>query len=153
MDAETFEGLVRQGYAVERRGETEEALRLYREAEELYRGDYLEEDLYADWCAAERERLREVYLDLLGRMARLYAAQGDYLRAAQVCRQALVREPCRESFHRSLMEYLWRQGRRDEALAQFRSCAQILAKELGVSPSPETLRLRHLLLSSPLTTP
>ncbi len=38
----------------------------------LYGGDYLAEDRYADWATAERERLRETCLALLTRLAEAY---------------------------------------------------------------------------------
>ncbi|MFQ5795548.1 MAG: BTAD domain-containing putative transcriptional regulator [Candidatus Bipolaricaulia bacterium] len=149
MDADAFEALIKEGYNLERQHKAKEALRRYQKAEDLYRGDYMEEDRYADWCAEERERLKELHLDMLGRMAELYAAHGEYAQAAQVCRKVLVREPCRESFHRALMEYLWHQGRRDEALVQFHHCRQVLANELDVEPMPETQHLYQQILQSP----
>tara|TARA_B100000315_G_scaffold259252_1_gene314511 strand:- start:248 stop:1423 length:1176 start_codon:yes stop_codon:yes gene_type:complete len=149
LDIEAFDDLAREGNGLARRGRVEDALRCYREARDLYRGDYLEEDLYADWCAAERERLREVYLQTLEKMAALYAAKGDLDRAAQACRNALNWESCRENLQRSLMLYLWRQGHRDEALAQYQTCVQVLADTLGVEPVPETQRLYHQIQRSP----
>lgn len=146
VDADVFEERLRLGRALEEQGKFAEALERYREAEALYGGDYLEDDPYADWYAEERGRLRELYLDLLGRLAHLYAARGEYAEAAQLCRKALVREPCREGFHRALMEYLWRQGRRDEALAQFARLRKTLARELGVDPLPETRALYERIL-------
>jgi DNA-binding SARP family transcriptional activator len=143
LDIEALDDLVREGNGLARRGRTDDALRCYREARDLYRGDYLEEDLYADWCAAERERLREVYLQTLEKMATLYAENGDLDQAVQACRNALAWEPCRESLQRSLMLYLWRKGHRDEALAQYQICAQVLVDTLGVEPVPETQRLCH----------
>ncbi len=150
LDAHVFEERVRQGEALEARGNPEEALRHYQDAEALYQGDYLEEERYSDWCAEERERLREIYLEMLMRMSNLYAARAEYGEAAQVCRKALVREPCRESFHRALMEHLWRQGRRDEALTQFERCRTLLARELGVPPMPDTEHLYREILHSTL---
>jgi PAS domain S-box-containing protein len=150
LDADVFEKRVRQAEALEAAGNPEGALQHYQDAEALYQGDYLEEERYSDWCAEERERLRELYLEMLLCMANLYAAQGEYGKAAQVCRKALVREPCRESFHRALMDYLWRQGRRDEALAQFERCRTLLARELEVPPMPDTEQLyREILHSTP----
>jgi len=145
VDADAFERRVIEGTSHERRGRRAEALRCYEDARRLFRGDYLEEALYADWCAEERERLRELYLDLLARMACGYAAKGDYAKAAEACRAGLASEPCREGFHRALIEYLARLGRIDSAIAQFRHCQRTLARELGLEPSPETRRLhRHL---------
>jgi PAS domain S-box-containing protein len=141
LDAEAFERFVAEGSSLEREHRPDEALRCYEEAQRLYRGDYLEEDPYADWCAEERERLREIYLEMLAGMAECHAERGDYARAAQVCRTALVCEPCRESFHRALMEHLVSLGRTDWAVAQFHRCQRILAQELDVEPMPETQRV------------
>jgi len=152
VDADTFESLAQEGEALERRAGPSQALPRYRDAEALYRGEYLEEDPYADWCVVERERLRERYLGILEKMAGLYATLGMFQDAAYQCRKALVREPCREGVHRALMGYLWRMGRRDEALAQFRACAQVLSRELGAEPSAETTRLYQRILQSSTNT-
>ncbi|MCR4300064.1 MAG: winged helix-turn-helix domain-containing protein [Sulfuricaulis sp.] len=146
VDAETFERLVAEGGTLQRCQQWDEALRRYNEAEHLYRGDYLEEDAYTDWCAEERERLRELYLEMLADMAQCNAKRGHYAEAARVCRKALVREPCRESFHRALMEYLAWLGHPDRAVAQFHACQRVLARELGVDPTPETQQLYHQIL-------
>ena len=150
VDADVFEELVQDGCRLAARQQQGQALQRYQDAELLYRGDYLEEERYADWCAEERERLREIYLELLSHMAGLYGARGDYTQAAQLCRKALVKQPCRESTHRALMEYLWRDGRRDEALAQFNHCKQVLAQELEVEPLLATKQLsRQILQGAP----
>ncbi len=141
VDADVFEERVREGMALERKGLVAQALRSYREAEALYGGDFLAEERYEDWCSAERERLRELYLELMERLARRLAEQGDFAGAALACRKALVQEPCREALHRALMLYLWREGRRDEALAQYKKLEERLRRELGVAPLPETRAL------------
>ncbi|MFQ6024626.1 MAG: BTAD domain-containing putative transcriptional regulator [Acidiferrobacterales bacterium] len=146
VDAETFERLVAEGCALQLQQRWDEALRCYDEAEHLYRGDYLEEDIFADWCAEERERLREIYLETLARMAECHGESGDYGEAVQVCRKALVHDPCREGFHCALMEYFVRLGRPDRAVAQFRDCQRILAREFGVEPMPETQRMYQQIL-------
>jgi DNA-binding SARP family transcriptional activator len=147
VDAETFETLAAEGSALQRRQQWDEALRNYNEAEQLYRGDYLEEDVYVDWCAEERERLHELYLEVLADMAQCHAERGRYAEAARICRTALVREPCRESIHRTLMEYLVQLGRPDRALEQFHTCKRILDQEQGVDPMPETLCMYEEILA------
>ena len=146
IDCESFENLYKEGERHLRAGHSDEAVRCFEEAQALYRVDYLEEDLYADWCAEELERLCEIYLDVLGRLADSYAERGSYASAAQICRSALVREPCRERFHRALMDYLFHLGRSDRAIAQYQRCEKLLAHELGVDPSTETRKLyEHIL--------
>lgn len=141
VDATDFERLVSQGTAFGRKGSADAALRCYEDAATLYRGDYLEEDMYADWCAEERERLREIFFEMLARMADILIRQKRYVEAAQACRQALVREPCRESFHCTLIECWLALGQPDQAAAQYRRCREVLARELGVEPLPATQRL------------
>ncbi len=148
IDSHAFEDLYKEGEGHARAGRADKAVQCLEEAQRLYRGDYLEEDLYTDWCAEERERLCEIYIDVLGLLADAYATSGSHASAAQICRSALVREPCREHLHRSLMDYLFLLGRRDQAIEQFQRCEKILANELGVEPSTETRRLHEKILHS-----
>lgn len=148
VDADAYEQLVKTARRLERQGHVKRAISHYQQAQTLYRGHYLEEDLYDDLCAEERERLKEICLNALNHTAKLHAAEGDFDQAAQVCRRALVQEPCLESFHRMLMDYLRHQGKRAQALSQFATCRRMLAQRLGVAPSPVTLGLYQKILNN-----
>ncbi len=147
VDAEVFERCVEEGSTEQCQGQWEEALHCYREAQRLYRGNYLEEDIHADWCAEERDRLHEIHLEMLAGMGKCHAACGRYGEAVSVCRKILVDDPCRESMHRTLMEYLIRIGHIDSAVAQYRHCQRVLARELDVEPMAETQRLYRQIIS------
>lgn len=151
VDAENFEKLVTEGRTLESKGRCDDALHCYDEAQSLYRGDYLEQEVFADWCAEERERLSEIYMEMLTRKAGCHAQRGEFVEAAQVCRKALVHDPCRESFHCSLMQYLVHLGRADWAIAQYRNCQNVLAREFGVEPMPETQRLHQKILAQQIS--
>ncbi len=138
VDAVAFEKLVSDAATAEREGQTKVAVRLYEDARRLYRGDYLEEDLYADWCAEERQRLREVYLEMLAGLADCYAACGRLAEAAQVCRTALCCDPCRESFLRSALRHLVALGRPDWAEADYRHWRRVMAAEISIELTAET---------------
>lgn len=148
VDSKAYERLITQGSEHQRRREFDQAIHCFEQARFLYRGDYMSDEPFADWCAEERSRLLEVHLDLLARLSGLYADQGDNAKAAQACRAALVHEPCRESFHRELMEILVRLGRSDWAIAQFHRCKRLLADEIGVEPMPETCRVYDEIVAS-----
>ena len=141
VDSQAFETLIVEGSKLQSQHRWDRAMHCYEKAQRLYRGHYMEEDVYADWCAAERERLHELLLEMLARMSDCHAVRGHYAEAAQVCRTALVHDPCRESFHYALMEHLARLGRAERAIAQFHRCERVLALELGVEPMRETRRL------------
>jgi PAS domain S-box-containing protein len=146
LDAEAFEQLVIEGRALQGQARWREALDCYADARRLYRGDYLEEETFADWCAEERERLRELNLEMLARAGECHASLGQHAEAVEIYRKALVIDPGRESFHCSLMECLIEDGHPDLALVQYRHCQQVLAREFGTEPLPETRRVyQHIL--------
>ncbi|MBM3465250.1 MAG: hypothetical protein FJX76_24415 [Armatimonadetes bacterium] len=118
----------------------------YESADALYRGDLFADDPLAEWCWAERESLREDHLRLLTSLARLWSRQADRERGIACFRRVLRADPLREEAHQGLMEALWRQGRRSEALHQFDECARLLRTELDVDVLPETRRLRDALV-------
>jgi len=139
-DVQDFDDAVRRGRQLARQGRIDDALASYRDAEELYEGDYLADDPYSDSSMAERERLRQAYLTMLEEMASLYEQQGNVGEAVGCCRRILRLEPWREEAARRLMDYLARDGRRGEALRVFGRCRQALESE-GVVPSAATQQL------------
>jgi len=143
LDTREFVQTADLGIQLEAAGQPRAALEAYQHAITLYGGDLLAEERYSDWCALEREYLRERYLNVLRRAARLHAVLGESEAAEASYRRALQVDATLEDVHRALMELLWHAGRRDEALRQYRECRAILARELEVEPSPETEVLRQ----------
>ncbi|MBT4486399.1 MAG: PAS domain-containing protein [Rhodospirillaceae bacterium] len=141
VDSDAFASLVTAGLEFLADDNLGEARARFEEAESLYRGNYLEDEPYAEWCAEEREHLREVHLELLAGMAKTYAAEGLYMEASRVCRTALYHDPCRESFLRALLENLVNFGRPDWAEAHYASWCRSLDDEYGLQPTDETLRV------------
>ena len=138
IDSDAFETLVRDGRTQQREGAIANAVHDFEEARSLYSGDFMEADLYADWCAEDRERFCELYIKSLMALAELHYGRGEYAAAAQDCHTALMREPCRESVHRLLMQSLVALHRPESAVKQYRRCEAVLREELDVSPSAET---------------
>lgn len=147
IDAEVFEKQVAEAMALERQQRPDEALGRYEDARALYRGDFMEEEIYADWCAEERQRLHERYLDVLAGLADCYTACGRLAEGAQVCRVALCSDPCRESFLRTLLENFVHLGRADWAEAEFRHWQRVLADDFGLELMDETVRLHRELVA------
>lgn len=148
IDVREFRLLVQTAQRAEARGEIKGVINAYEGAAGLYRGDFLEDEPFSEWCWPTREHLRETYLTVLKRLASLYGQVGRWERAIGHLRQALRVDPLREDTHRELMRSLWGAGRRDEALRQYHLCRDLLRKELGVRPLPETERLAYLIRSN-----
>ena len=111
----------------------------------LYRGDFLE-DCYADWAVPYRERLRERYLEALDKLAGWLVARRQYRQAIRVLHRGLEVDDLRESFYRQLMRVYALSGQRSQAIVQYQRCADILERELGLHPSPQTTTLYHRIL-------
>lgn len=141
VDAQVFEEAADRGDRLMDHRRRTEAVESYRLASSLYRGDFMADEPYADWCFLERERLRERFIEVQVRLGSLYMDLALYREAVHAYRRALALDPCRELVHRGLMWALWFMGRRDEALRQYRLCEEALAREMGTAPSHET---RHL---------
>lgn len=117
----------------------------FDEAVKEYTGDLLEgfavrDSLdYDEWQSGAREALRA---ELAGALDQL-AHDAPPRRAIAHARRWLALDPMHEPAHRALMRVHARAGDRAAALLQYRECARILDRELGVAPLPETMALAH----------
>jgi LuxR family maltose regulon positive regulatory protein len=145
-DVDDFDRHHERGRRLEKDRRMREAAVEYEKAIELYRGDYLVEDLYEDWTMVERERLANAYIDILGRLAIHYMEVEQHQESIRACYRVLEKDRCHEDSYRLLMQCYARLGLRARALHQYRMCEQILGQEYGTSPSPETRSLYLKLL-------
>lgn len=150
LDVDQFREGLRSGAALERTGQTAQALAVYQAAAQVYQGDFLRDEPYADWCWTEREFFRELYLGLVKKIAQLLLGQGELEHALVYYRQALQVDPLREELQRELMRCLWRAGRRDEALRQYVAFRRRLSQDLEVEPLPETQELYRAISRVPV---
>jgi TolB-like protein/Tfp pilus assembly protein PilF len=112
----------------------------------LYRGEFLAglsiaAEPIADWLAMERRQLAAAASDVLYRLAAGHLRVGDHDKAIAVAGRLASLDPFREDAHRLLMEALAAGGRRGDALKQHALCVDILRRDLGVAPEPQTARL------------
>jgi len=98
-------------------------------------------DWYEEWAVLERERFRQVRLHVLERMCERLTDAGLHALAVLAGLAAVEAEPLRESAHRVVMRAYAAEGNAGEAIRQYRSCRDLLARELGVEPSPQMERL------------
>jgi DNA-binding SARP family transcriptional activator len=103
-----------------------------------YRGE-LAEALPHECFAAERERLSDVYEDALSIVAERRAGTGNLDGARRAAQELLCRDPLREDAHAILMSIYGTAGSRSQVVRQYRRLRDILRRELGVEPLPETM--------------
>ncbi|MDB5045439.1 MAG: transcriptional regulator, AfsR/DnrI/RedD family protein, partial [Deinococcus sp.] len=95
----------------------------------------------ADWVTAERERLLEWRAHARRHEAARLEGAGDYEAALTHARALLDLDPVSEDAHRRLMRLHYLRGDRPAALKTYRRCQEMLRREFGTDPLPETAHL------------
>ncbi|WP_084964087.1 AfsR/SARP family transcriptional regulator [Thermoactinospora rubra] len=139
VDIEDFEAKIDAGRAADRRGEVRAALSRYREAMELYRGDFLQEES-GDWIVEHREWYRSLALHALTRLSAVALDHDDVGDVLRWSARLIELEPYREETYRLLINMCGRLGDRKAAKAWFDRCVSRLRGDLGVEPSPATVQ-------------
>ena len=131
----------------------------------LYQGDFLHGfhlrhcQGFEEWQVLERERLRLRVIEALDELIAAHLTLGKYVAGIEQAGRLLQLDPLREHAHRQLMLLHAYNGQRSAALAQYDTCRQILANELGVEPTPETtdlyeqIRAGHFNPDQPIDSP
>jgi DNA-binding SARP family transcriptional activator len=112
----------------------------------LYRGDFLAgldigQGLFEDWLMSERARMRELVLQALAKLLACHLRRDEIEQGIQTALRILSIDPLQEAVHRTLMRLFMRQQRCAAALLQYRACADLLRRDLQLTPEPETQRL------------
>ncbi len=113
----------------------------------LYRGPFLEgfstpdSAAFEEWLLLTREQLSRQAGEALHDLVRQHQARGAYEQALSHAWRYVELDPWREEAQRQLMLLLAHSGQRSAALAQYETCRQVLADELGVEPEAETTLL------------
>jgi DNA-binding SARP family transcriptional activator len=92
---------------------------------------------YDEWVIFERERVRQRLLHAMESLVRRLISHGLFADAVEVAMTAVAVEPLRESAQRVLIEAHLAEGNFVEAHRVFVAYREMLAAELGVSPSVE----------------
>jgi DNA-binding SARP family transcriptional activator len=143
VDAREFEKRRTRAGTAQKAGKLDDAIREYREALDLARGEFLAEEPYEDWAMEAREEWRGSRLAVLSGLAECLALKGRYAEAIEILGRALALDGYRDELHRRLMLYHYCAGEQGLALRAFRDYARMLKEELGAAPSPELVHLKE----------
>jgi DNA-binding SARP family transcriptional activator len=140
VDAVEFDGLIADGSKAA----------LVR-ANELYVGELLsgfsvEEPEFEQWLSAKRGVYQDTALRALIELLQEQEKAGELDLAIETANKALRIDLFREDIHRQLMRVYAAKGMRSSALSQYRSCRDVLERELGVRPDDDTTKLYRTIL-------
>jgi DNA-binding SARP family transcriptional activator len=134
IDADDFQACVREGLKAHHQGDTEAAEATLARAAGLYRGDFLAEEIYAEWSFDERDRMREMAGQALRALAEIKSASGDLEGATEQLHRLGELEPYDMDAHRDLLTLLVRRGRHPEAARRHELMRRRYRKTFGEEP-------------------
>jgi predicted ATPase/DNA-binding SARP family transcriptional activator len=116
---------------------------LLTDAVKLYRDHFLtgfslkHSPKFNEWASIESEDLCHQLAHALAMLAEDLCSLGRAETAIPNAQRLVALDPLNEASHRQLMQIYIQAGQHNAALKQYRTCEQILRKELGVDPQPE----------------
>jgi DNA-binding SARP family transcriptional activator/tRNA A-37 threonylcarbamoyl transferase component Bud32 len=91
------------------------------------------------WVRSHRERLHGILVRALECRGEIFLCNGEVTQAIETAKEVVALEPFRETAYRLLIRSHNASGNVAEARRAFDRCRKLLADELGIEPSPETL--------------
>ncbi len=129
--------------SADRASDDEIAQDLYRKACAIYKGPFLREDPFDDWCETAREKYRQVYLSVLKRMLSSLERTDDWAQCIDTASAYLELEPYDEGMIQQLMRYHIRTGNRIMASRLYITFRQAVQEEFHCTVSDETTALYY----------
>jgi two-component SAPR family response regulator len=118
----------------------------FREALNLHQGIYLPSRLYEDWSSEERERTQVLILGAYITMAEMTLDENP-MESIRLSQNALTIDPCWEDAYRIQMQAYLLKGNRPQAIKTYQTCVDVLDREYGIDPLPETKKLLQQITS------
>jgi DNA-binding SARP family transcriptional activator len=134
LDVNEFEHLVRSGLAAHAAGDPVAALTQIDKALELYRGDFLADEPYADWAVFERDVFRSLVEDALRAAADIAEQAGDVRSATAYVRRLADLLRYDSDVQLRLLTLCLLSGRRSEALRRYDVFRARLLRDFGEEP-------------------
>lgn len=114
---------------------------LLQKASDLYEQGFFEgffikgSAVLDEWIMFEREHVSKLLQDGIYMAVELYEKQGESEKAEELLKKLLKINNLTEETHLKLMELYLKNNERYKAVQQYNSCAELLRKELNISPS------------------
>ena len=137
IDAEEFQEGLKEAEKARQARNFKEARQAYRQALDLYLGDYLEEFPYEDWLNPRRDYLREAYFRASRTYAILERDSGNLPEARRVLEEALFKDLSRSECVLPLIQVLSRMKLNPLARDWGQRHLRHMKEDLDSDPAPE----------------
>ena len=134
VDADRFESQVVRGLGLLRQGQTDVAEAELAQALEIYRGDFLAEDRYADWALAEGGYLHRLAVQALRSLGEHSLEAGRFDAAGRLYSRLAEMEPFDPDIHERLIEVELHRGHRTDAVRRYTALRARMLRAFGQEP-------------------
>jgi len=135
LDCDLFCELINQANEL-KDSDPSRAISCYRQAFQLYRGEYLSENLYSEWVIPARNRYHRLYFKALLQQLELLKKEEDYRGMIETCEDSFQIDPYEEAVHVYYLEALLQLNQVKQATSHYKYITAKLYQELGIKPSP-----------------
>lgn len=146
IDVEDFLENINLGKQEEMRGNHQGSLDFFYRAKLIYKGEFLEKDLYYDDIMNERENLKSTYLRLLIKLIKINLNAGNHFEALTLAKELIAKDALCESAYRLLMIASTLMGNKNEVPRIFEKLNDRLSREYDVQADHKTVELKDMLL-------
>ena len=146
LDLEYFERRAEAAGSALAAGDAEQAVRLYRDALAVWRGEPLADLVFEPFARPVVERLSDLRLAVTEQCLEAELELGRGAGLVPELEQLVTEHPLNERLRGQLMVALYRAGRQPEALEQFRAGRAALVEAFGLEPTPALKELEARIL-------
>jgi len=148
VDADAFESYLAQASKAESQGQ--DPLPFLEAAQELVKGEFLEDDIYEDWTQNRRQAIDAARRRMTHHLADLYTRRELFDQSESLLQTLLIENPTDEDALNRLMMLLSRQDRRQEAINLYKRTAKVLQEEHQRKPASRTRELAERIYKEPV---
>ncbi len=148
VDVRRFEKALAEGLKAIERGDSSASARMLALALDMWRGRALADVQPGNVLAGHVTRLEESKLTAIELRIEAELKLGRHVELISELKELTAENPYHEGIHNKLILALYRAGRRGEALETYQRLRAVLVDELGVEPSPPTMRMQQCVLNS-----
>lgn len=139
VDAEQFEALCEK--AMQPGLAPKEQIALYRNAVDLYGGDFLPATNFMTWVVPLSRHYHSLYFKSVAQLLALYDQKHDYEAMYEVAHRAVGIDRFEETPHQYILISLMGQGCQQQALAHYNYISELFYREMGVGLSDNLRKL------------
>lgn len=143
IDTETFVNAIT---AVQKETIPDKILSACLFAQTVYKGDFLEEDLYEEWCGLQREQFKNAHIKNLKKIIALYENKKEFETAIFYTQKLLNSDPFNENAFKKLMIFYAQTGNLDQIKKTFTNYKNMI-RQIDCPVNEKINDLYHSLIS------